>query len=373
MLNKSYSNIEIGKTGTHTKYHNLAISPITEARRKQVYLPKFTKFSWRGYDSFDNFGCFITSKQGDLKFYNGPTYSNQYTKPQFENASGNLTGVSFNTQKISFNIAVYWITEEHYRHFMDWLNPYVIDELSFDFDKNFFYLVKLAGVKDTPRQLVGYDENGEPAYYTEMTLDFEVQGESCAFGKMYEWQETPEIDTTKGEYSIQLKNESEINTPSLLSTPVNFDVEFANQYFNRSENVNIILSLAYTNDENDEVAEVELFNLILQNITIGPGIYTHLRYNSNDGIIFIKYGDSKEKILNLRYATTEGKKLVRTMSVKKYKIPGSFDAIDIDYTKLKFKLQVVGDSGSTEISPSIDYNHLINSYIITVYQRANLI
>lgn len=366
-LNKSYSNLDYS-TDAKIKYHDLVISGITKANRDKIYLPNFTKFSWRGYDSFDNFGCFITSKQGELKFYNGPSYSNQYTKPQFENSNGNLTGLSFSAQKISFNIAVYWITEEHYRHFIDWLNPYVIDELSFDFDSDYHYLVKLSGIKDSPRYIVGHDVDGQPAYYTEMTLEFEVQGEQCAIGKNYEWED---FERTEGSnYFTSKLNTSGLTKPSMLDTPIDFEVELNNGEIGAYDELEIRLDLVYDNSPSPSPS-IELFDLFLQNFTIDSGLHTFLRYDSDSGIMFIKFGDTKEKLLNLRYATTEGKKIVKSLNIQKYKIPGIFTAPTIDYTKLQFKLTINGLS-SLDVSGSV-VDDVLGEYGITIRQRTNLI
>ena len=88
----------------------MTISDKTRERRRQIknLQDGFMTFSWRGYDAFDNFGAFIVNKkEGQLKFYNGPSFSNEYTQPQFSNGGGELVGVSFNKQKIDFTIAVY--------------------------------------------------------------------------------------------------------------------------------------------------------------------------------------------------------------------------------------------------------------------------
>jgi hypothetical protein len=54
----------------------------------------FATFQWRGHDMFDDFGCFIINdKNGSLKFYNGPGFSNQYAKPQFSKSVNGLLGV----------------------------------------------------------------------------------------------------------------------------------------------------------------------------------------------------------------------------------------------------------------------------------------
>ena len=113
---------------------------------------EFTTFSWGGYDAFDNFGAFIINeKKGSLKFYNGPGFSNEYTKPQFDTQGGFLQGVTFNKQTISFTIGVYWISIEDYRKLLYWLNPMKIDYLQFGFNKDYRYDVKLSKISDSTR------------------------------------------------------------------------------------------------------------------------------------------------------------------------------------------------------------------------------
>ena len=86
------------------------ITTTTEEKRNQIKgrLDDFATFVWRGENAFDICGAFIIAdKHGDLKFYNGPSFSNEYTKPQFSSSSGNLTGVSFNRQQVQFKMGAY--------------------------------------------------------------------------------------------------------------------------------------------------------------------------------------------------------------------------------------------------------------------------
>lgn len=161
-----YSNL--GKKETaQILYNNIWASQITVAKRNQLKhgMDDFTNFSWRSIDAFENFGAFIINNKNSLKFYNGSTYSNQYTKPQFESSTGNLTGISFNTPKIDFTIGAYWISEDDLRQLIYWLNPYEISALTFDFEPFYFYQVKLASVEQGIRYIVGieknYDQEGE--------------------------------------------------------------------------------------------------------------------------------------------------------------------------------------------------------------------
>ena len=144
----------------------------TEQKRKQIkgQIDRFATFMWRGENAFDKFGAFIINEgKGDLKFYNGPSFSNEYSAPMYSTSSGNLLGMSFKTQPIKFKIGIYWFSIEEYQQFLDWINPYEINYLSFGYDLMYGYLVKLASIADSPRYVIG-NENGEPRYYTEMDL-----------------------------------------------------------------------------------------------------------------------------------------------------------------------------------------------------------
>jgi hypothetical protein len=71
-------------------------------------LDDFATFQWRGHDMFEDFGCFIINdKNGSLKFYNGPGFTNQYAKAQFSPASNALLGVEFKQQTIPMKVGLY--------------------------------------------------------------------------------------------------------------------------------------------------------------------------------------------------------------------------------------------------------------------------
>ena len=173
---------------------------------------------------FKDFGVFIINdKKGSLKFYNGPGFSNEYSKPQFNNNGGDLVGVNFNRQTISFTVGVYWISVEKYRELMNCLDPLVTDYIIFDFEPRYRYNVKLSKIGDSTRWIVGY-ENGEPRYYTELSLTFDLQGDSCAKG-VHSYEDNRStgsnsseviitIDTTKKEFF-----ESDLDTPFTISLP----------------------------------------------------------------------------------------------------------------------------------------------------------
>jgi hypothetical protein len=82
----------------------------TRNKRDQLktQLDDFATFQWRGHNMFDDYGCFIiNNKEGSLKFYNGPNYTNQYAKPQFSTSVNGLLGVDFKQQVISMKVGLY--------------------------------------------------------------------------------------------------------------------------------------------------------------------------------------------------------------------------------------------------------------------------
>jgi hypothetical protein len=81
--------------------------PVERARLK-AQLDDFATFQWRGHDMFEDFGCFIINdKNGSLKFYNGPGFTNQYAKTQFSSSVNGLLGIDFKQQTITMKIGMY--------------------------------------------------------------------------------------------------------------------------------------------------------------------------------------------------------------------------------------------------------------------------
>ena len=173
---------------------------LAERNKLAKQLDAFTTFSWASVDMFAEFGAFIINEtKGSLKMYNGASFSNNYTKQQYQDGYTNLSGITFNTQQITFTIGVYWISIEDYRVMMNLLHPYAVDMLSFDFEPKYGYECKLSNIKDSTRYVLGKEKtdtrishtqskvsrleggNGEGyRYYTELTLTFDVIGKQCA-------------------------------------------------------------------------------------------------------------------------------------------------------------------------------------------------
>ena len=313
-----------------------------EFRRKQIasLQDEFSTFSWGGLNMFDKFGAFIINdKKGSLKFYNGPGFTNEYSKPQFSQNSGDLLGVNFNRSTIAFTVGVYWFTVEEYRQMMSLLSPLKTDMLSFGFNSKFGYMVKLSKIGDSTKYPIGRNEDGDTTYYTELQLTFEVQGDQVARG-LHPY----ELVGGSKEYWFKIDNTD--FAPSDLPTPVVFDIPLI---FNSIDDNSVTLEAKYTTKttKGEDVTEtIELFNvhfskaLIPQKDSDGfVDTNLNIKYNSATGMLFLKYADSSEKILSLVTTSDTGERIINTFNAVKFLIPGCLDYNDFDIKNLTFVIE----------------------------------
>lgn len=323
---------------------------ITENKRNQFkkMLDQFSTFTWDELEGFEEFGAFIINENREgLKFYNGPSFSNEYTNPQFAK-NKEFIGVNFEQQKISFKIGVYWISIEDYRKFLEWLNPYVISSLSFTFNSQWYYLAKLTGREDSTRYILGY-EDGNPRYYSELTLNFEIQGEPCLYSHSeFMWirnnSTIGEDNTTTNIYKI---NTNTTFAPLISDLPVDLTMNLS--VYATASTGSLITTISYGSSSK------QLFNLRLKNLTIKDTSQTgetlndsnapyaiNIEYSSKDGLLYLAFGGEKYKLLNLLTTTTSGKEMVDSLSVNKLQLPGKFISKDIDYSNFSISLEVSG-------------------------------
>lgn len=373
------------------RYSNLNTKPREQLKTR---MDNFATFVWRGVRSWETYGAFIINNKNSLKFYNGPSFSNEYSKPKYSTTGSNLTGISFSTQTISFQIGAYWLTEEEYRELINWLSPYEISYLGFDFEDKYDYLVKLSKIGDSTRYIVGKNEQGVPVYYTELNLTFEVQGEACARRRQgYEFSISQ--DSTDKELLIDFDTEHDFIV-SDLSFPFSTIISF----LPKQNTDTLTLEL----EEKDSGEQLSLFSVEFQNLLqqenqgvesgqisvkakkvydledkvlsspLNQNVSTNLiniRYDSESGLLFLNNGGDTEKLLNL-ITNIEGKRIISNLNAIKYKIPGKFINNNINYINYRFHLTLTNGSFNKE---QIDEN--TSSYQdavqISAYGRTNLI
>ena len=299
--------------------------PVERARLK-AQLDDFATFQWRGHDMFDDFGCFIINEsKGSLKFYNGPGYSNQYAKTQFSSSVNGLLGIDFKQQTIQMKIGMYWFTIEEYQEFLNEVSPYIINYLTFGYEKDYSYLVKMGKIADSPRHVIGKDKDGNCRYYTEMDLVWELLGDNCVRSNWpYEYKgvrvEVAQNNICTWEFDkshSNMKDDSLLDTPLLFELPVWFTKENAN------------LKLVAKHDDVEQ--EINLFNISLQNLTYSDAVYSRpYRINANklESFGYAYYDDEnnyyhptgKNKTIEIKHGPENG-----NIEAEDYKIKYEYD------------------------------------------------
>ena len=378
----------------------MSYTKTTEKRNElKKILDSFSTFQLGGtQDMFDKYGIFIIdSGNSGLKFYNGPSFSNEYSSPQFSKNRGSLLGVNFNGLTISFTCGVYWFSIGEYRKLLEELNPLKTTYLVFDFNKDYRYNVKLAKCDNSTRYIIGY-EGKEPRYYTELSLSFDIQGDACAIGTHpYEfgydntpnkqWKKVNNIFTTQ----IIKTNEFVEND---IYTPIEIPLAFKCIGNSTDEDKNIYheikLEAIYNTTEKKTINGVEqeipkkdtitLFNVELQNLTLNTdstqAVMLNLRYVSENGLLFLQYGNSNEKLLNLLNTTDTGEKIVKSSTVNKFLIPGSISISNSDFTvkDIIFQLSISKyDDNNDNLSVPDGFFDIDSAAEIICYPRTNVI
>lgn len=379
--------------------HFTHINNSTSARRAALAkrLDKFCTLSWNGVDAWEQFGCFIINEKNSLKFYNGPSFSNSYTSPMFTDEAGALTGLKFSTQSISFTVGVYWITEEEYRKFIHWLNPYAVGALAFSFEPYWTYNVKLAGMKDSIRYPIGKDENGKDTFYTEMSLTFEIQGQPCAIRSTpYVWQVTsstanrinfslnPQYDGVEGTGNV----DSDLPTGFEIKMPIHLNVIKSDTLttsikrklmeLNKTDpdaSLDLILKCKVDAKTSYELLNLRLFHLsyMIENANATEFNFD-ISYDSVNGLCQLKVGDTT-KLLTRIESLSNGERLVKSMNCAQFQFPGKFDQPDFDRNKIELELSVGGDV-LKYIEMPITANDTTNenrNVKITMFAKTNLI
>lgn len=315
-------------------------------------LDNYAKFYWDDELMTKYHAFIINEKKGSLKFYNGPSFSNNYTKPQFESASTRFSGVTFNTQQITFTIAVYAVTIEEYRQLIYKLHPYTIANLIFGFDDKWRYIVKLAKREDSTRYIIGKNSNNKDLYYTELKLTFEVQGDAVAHSvteldytvsKGTDTQSTSKVITFK---KNGILSKTDLETPFLLT-------------FNVSEFTDSLSTVhAVIQSENEHT--LDLFNISFTNLNNEESCL--LEYNSQTGDLCLLVGNDR-KVITLLTTYTSGKRIISSITTNKVMLPGSFDGYTLEPIKIIIYYH----------NCNIDLDSAPNGCGINCYARTNLI
>lgn len=203
--------------------------------------------------------------------------------------------------------------------------------LAFGFNTKFGYMAKLSKIGDSTKYILGR-EKGEPRYYTELQLTFEVQGDQVARGlHPYELVQ----DSYEQYYFVE--NEDFVKTD--LPTPIIFNTRL--HVVSGETTGSVSLKARY------EDKEITLFDVQLQNLVFEEGAeYFSIAYNSNTGILYLQYGNSSEKLLSLLTTTDGGERMITSIHAQKFFIPGTLDYPEFE---LKYTRFIIEANGCVEV------------------------
>lgn len=354
---------------------------------------EFATFAWRGVDAFNTFGAFIINEKNNLQFYNGASFSNEYSSPQYSTSGKDLLGISFNVQKIAFKVGVYWISIHDYRRFINWLDPYEIDYLSFGYNQDYSYLVKLAEIKDSPRMVVGR-EGSDFMYYTELTLTFEIQGEPCVRANVpYE----PRVTYTRvlggtQLYKIDFPSSSPVNVTSDLDVPFSIVLPFDLSSTNAKYAAEIFLEMracVYNSTDYLTLGNIQLQNLNQRTLVAqdeefytrpdssfdsNDSLRLNLKYDSEAGLMFVQFGNGTYKLLTLQTTAGAGDRMVHSLDVNKFKIPGLFSTSGFNLSNFYVELRILlKDNNGTVIALDNGQNTTASGHITLITDDIDLI
>ena len=368
----------------------ISYSKVNTVEKQKEYLnkklDKYAKFYWRGEDMWETYSTFITNNGSALKFVNGPSFSNEYSSPQYDHAMGNLTGVKFSRMQVSFTICTYGVTAAQYRSLIAALGPYEIEYLAFDYDDKLCYLAKTTGMKEATKIIVGVDSNGNDLYMVENNVTFEVQGEQCALAqRQYVW--APEVEDEQG-HTIPITPTTNINIDNNIVTVTNTLLTKANvdsTMLQQSEKpYGVVGEIRITPMFNDQEAQLDLYitddsdisairnATLLCHIAFNKITYNwqntevdnnadpeqnpqptsfesidnsfSIKYDSASGLIFMQYGESDYKILDLLLTNTYGEYIIKNMSTTKMKIDKWENADEIYFIWKLTNFNFIGDT-----------------------------
>jgi hypothetical protein len=253
----------------------------------------------------------------------------------------------------------------------------------------------LSSISDSPKYIVGYDKS-EPMYYTEIDLSFDVQGEQCALSNQNNIIKF-EKDKNSSNTEFIVDSTLDLSTPGFttdLSTPIIFDCGMILQSETDVSNFNISLNCVYNS------ISYNLFSVVLKNIrensyssiitpsenllpedalTVNSSIidtsiknlyHICLRYVSEDGLLLIKFANEEYKLLSLQTTSGYGERIIDTMIVNKFKIPGTFESFG-DSNLLSFNLSLSQIKNNVNIDLKDSDIYKIGPYI-SYYSRTNI-
>ena len=354
---------KLNANNPQTYYRNLLKSSLDD----------FCRFYWKDEDAFEKFGAFIiANKRGDLKFHSGPSITNTYSEPQF-GSYGDLLGVDYSTYSISFTVALYYITEDEWRQFLNWMSPTTVSWLKLGFESKWKYQCKINKIAEGSRYILKPQSENNPAYYyAETTLTFDLVGEPLAYtSQAYEFSDY-------GINTIEQKNVyvvSDLDYPLDIRVKLNLSKIFKFATEAKISDLNsLVLSsktIAIDTGEEKNLFTISLSNLSWTNEESVTDLFLNIRYLSDSGLLLYGFGSDATKLLSLQESVSTGERIVNYMQVHKMLWPGRFSSANL--TPAPYKIIFNLATGAKDDYILVGGSPSVGSVLITGHGLTNVI
>lgn len=186
--------------------------------------------------------------------------------------------------------------------------------------------------------------------------------------------ELPHLHLEQELFSLYLQNLTWANVSSSFpANPADVSIGWNNARLQNSYGQKVTAETKYRSFKKDPSGLV-VMNTDSEGDTNNPIYGLNIRYDSEAGLLFMQYGNSKEKLITTLNTISTGSRIVEAYEVKKFFIPGLFDQRTFDWSKLTFKIKITGLDGS-ENKSYIGKLFLTNTLRTTIecYSRTNVI
>lgn len=308
-------------------------------------LDESSYFYWRGADIFKKFHGFIsTPKLGALLVSSGPNFTNEYTTPQFSDGTTNFVGVNFSQSQFSFNVCLYYVTEEEYRRFLNWFNPYEVNWLTFGSEEKWSYQCKVNKITASGKYSLGRI-NGEQNFLIELNMGFDIVGKPVAYSSaLWEWKiddtsddgiklvpdTSKDVSSSDEDFPIDLRTEIDLEKvfkdTTKETTVKEATAEGTTTEKTATEELPSYFDLNLSAEVEFNEKTHELFSVDLNRLTFDENTKDklYIRYLSESGLLLYRYGDSQEKLLSLQSSVSSGSRIVSSIVCNKFNLPGKF-------------------------------------------------
>lgn len=107
---------------------------------------KYIDFKFGSQYLSDHKGKIINEGE-DLKFFNAPSFSNEFANTKFGNKTYYL-GSTVENKELNYRVILIGVTLNEYKNFLGWLNLNVVDYLFLDYNEDWGYKVKVSSISE---------------------------------------------------------------------------------------------------------------------------------------------------------------------------------------------------------------------------------